>query len=53
MIERGPLIGYKIAGIKFRLLDGAHHIVDSTEIAFINTAKGAMLDGEFWSDTPR
>ncbi|KRX61710.1 Elongation factor G, mitochondrial [Trichinella sp. T9] len=42
--KKGPLIGAPVTGIRFRLKDGAHHIVDSTEIAFILTAKYAMND---------
>ncbi|KRX61711.1 Elongation factor G, mitochondrial [Trichinella sp. T9] len=42
--QKGPLIGAPVTGIRFRLKDGAHHIVDSTEIAFILTAKYAMND---------
>ncbi|KFD53804.1 hypothetical protein M514_05310 [Trichuris suis] len=42
--EKGPLIGSPVAGIRFCLRDGAHHIVDSTEIAFLLTAKYAMED---------
>ncbi len=49
MLDKGPLIQYRVAGIKFRLKDGAHHIVDSTEIAFINTAKGAMKHGQLFN----
>lgn len=40
--ERGYLCGHKVAGIKFRLIDGAHHVVDSNEISFILAAQGAM-----------
>ncbi|XP_047488000.1 elongation factor G, mitochondrial-like [Penaeus chinensis] len=40
--EKGMLSGHKISGIKFRLKDGAHHIVDSNEISFILAAQGAM-----------
>lgn len=41
-LEKGPLAGQKITGVKFRLLDGANHSTDSTEIAFIFAAEGAM-----------
>ncbi|CAM1332731.1 GFM1 (predicted) [Pycnogonum litorale] len=40
--ERGLLTGHKIAGIKFRLIDGDHHMVDSNEIAFQLATVGAM-----------
>ncbi|XP_063600711.1 elongation factor G, mitochondrial-like, partial [Penaeus indicus] len=40
--EKGMLSGHKISGIKFRLKDGGHHIVDSNEISFILAAQGAM-----------
>ncbi|KRY71283.1 Elongation factor G, mitochondrial, partial [Trichinella pseudospiralis] len=42
--QKGPLIGAPVTGIRFRLKDGAHHIVDSSEIAFILAAKFAMND---------
>ncbi|KAK2714934.1 elongation factor G, mitochondrial-like [Artemia franciscana] len=42
MTERGLLSGHKISGVKFRLIDGAHHIVDSSELAFILAAQGAV-----------
>lgn len=45
MCEKGALTGHKIAGIKFRLQDGAHHSVDSNEIAFIMAAIGAVQQG--------
>ena len=35
---------FQIAGVRFHVMDGAHHPVDSTEIAFINLAKGVMRD---------
>lgn len=40
--ESGPLSGHKVAGVKFRLQDGKHHIVDSNDIAFTLAAMGAM-----------
>lgn len=42
MAEKGLLSGHKLSGIKFRLMDGAHHIVDSSELAFMLAAQGAI-----------
>lgn len=42
MCEKGPLSGHKITGVKFRLQDGKHHVVDSNDIAFVFAAHGAM-----------
>ncbi|XP_011875499.1 PREDICTED: elongation factor G, mitochondrial [Vollenhovia emeryi] len=44
MCEKGLLSGHKIAGIKFRILDGMHHCVDSSEFAFFQAAQGAVRD---------
>ncbi|CAG9768588.1 unnamed protein product [Ceutorhynchus assimilis] len=44
MAEKGLLAGQKLSGLKFRLLDGAHHIVDSSELAFFQAAQGAVRD---------
>ncbi|XP_015610432.1 elongation factor G, mitochondrial [Cephus cinctus] len=44
MCEKGLLTGHKLAGIKFRLIDGAHHIVDSSELAFNLAAQGAVRE---------
>ncbi|XP_055918037.1 elongation factor G, mitochondrial [Eupeodes corollae] len=44
MSEKGMLSGHKLAGIKFRLLDGGHHIVDSSELAFMLAAHGAVKE---------
>ncbi|KAJ2944544.1 hypothetical protein O0L34_g3892 [Tuta absoluta] len=41
---KGYLSGHKVSGVKFRLQDGAHHIVDSSELAFFLAAKGAVKD---------
>lgn len=46
MAEKGLLCGQKLSGLKFRLQDGAHHIVDSSELAFFLAAQGAIRDGE-------
>ncbi|KAG1683979.1 Elongation factor G, mitochondrial [Nymphon striatum] len=43
--QSGLLSGHKVAGIKFRLIDGAHHIVDSSDYAFTLAAIGAMKQG--------
>lgn len=42
--QKGALSGHKISGVKFRLQDGAHHIVDSSELAFFLAAKGAIRE---------
>ncbi|XP_058824212.1 elongation factor G, mitochondrial [Topomyia yanbarensis] len=44
MAAKGLLSGHRLSGIKFRLLDGAHHIVDSSELAFMLAAQGAIKD---------
>ncbi|XP_022216442.2 LOW QUALITY PROTEIN: elongation factor G, mitochondrial [Drosophila obscura] len=44
MAERGMLSGHRLAGIKFRLQDGGHHIVDSSELAFMLAAHGAIKE---------
>ncbi|XP_026468375.1 elongation factor G, mitochondrial [Ctenocephalides felis] len=42
MTEKGLLSGHRIAGVKFILIDGGHHIVDSSELAFNLAAQGAV-----------
>lgn len=42
MSEKGLYSGHKISGVRMRLLDGAHHIVDSSELAFILATQGAI-----------
>lgn len=44
MCEKGLLGGQKIAGVRFIVKDGAHHIVDSNEISFILAAQGAVKE---------
>ncbi|KAK5646202.1 hypothetical protein RI129_004666 [Pyrocoelia pectoralis] len=44
MSEKGLLSGHKLSGLKFRLIDGLHHIVDSSEHAFCLAAQGAVKD---------
>ena len=34
-----------VSGVRFRLIDGDHHIVDSSELAFMLAAQGAMKQG--------
>lgn len=51
MAEKGLLSGHKLSGIKMRLQDGAHHIVDSSELAFMLAAQGAIkevFEKGFW-----
>lgn len=44
MCEKGLLTGNKISGIEYNLVDGAHHIVDSSEYAFFLAAQGSVRD---------
>ncbi|XP_072180497.1 elongation factor G, mitochondrial-like [Diadema setosum] len=40
--EKGTLMGQKITGLRVRLIDGQHHMVDSSELAFRLAAIGAL-----------
>ncbi|KAL8625034.1 hypothetical protein ACOMHN_012043 [Nucella lapillus] len=40
--EKGLLSGHKVAGVKFVLEDGAHHPVDSSELAFMTASDFAV-----------
>lgn len=42
MAEKGLYSGHRISGVRMRLLDGAHHIVDSSEYAFVLATQGAI-----------
>lgn len=42
----GLLTGNKIAGLRMRLQDGAHHVVDSSDLAFNLATQGAMKQGK-------
>ncbi|XP_037958641.1 elongation factor G, mitochondrial [Teleopsis dalmanni] len=44
MAQRGMLSGHKLSGVRFRLQDGGHHIVDSSELAFQMAAHGAVKE---------
>ncbi|EDW87776.1 elongation factor G, mitochondrial [Drosophila yakuba] len=44
MAEKGMLSGHKLSGIRFRLQDGGHHIVDSSELAFMLASHGAIKE---------
>lgn len=44
MAEKGLLSGHRLSGVKFRLQDGAHHIVDSSELAFNLASQGAVRE---------
>lgn len=46
MAEKGLLAGQKLSGLKMRLIDGGHHIVDSSEHAFYIAAQGAIKQGK-------
>ena len=44
--EKGPLTGSQVSGIRFVLVDGKHHSVDSSDAAFQRAAQGAVRDGK-------
>ena len=44
MCEKGLLSGHKLAGLKFRLIDGDNHVVDSSEHAFYLAAYFAVKE---------
>lgn len=43
-MDKGPLIGFPIVGVKVTLEDGAYHDVDSSEMAFRICAMAAMRE---------
>lgn len=43
-LQRGILTGNRVTGCRFILEDGAHHIVDSSELAFRLAAQGAFRE---------
>jgi elongation factor G len=43
-LERGPLTGHPVTGVKFTLEDGAAHAVDSSELAFRLAGQGAFKE---------
>jgi elongation factor G len=52
MIDKGPLVGFGIVGVRVVLEDGASHSVDSSDNAFQAAARGAFR--EIYSDaSPR
>ena len=44
-INNGPLAGYPIVDLKITLVDGSHHPVDSSELAFRSAGVMAMREG--------
>lgn len=41
-LEKGPLIGHRVLGVHMHIIDGQQHMVDSSELAFRITARGAF-----------
>lgn len=50
-LERGPLTGHPVTGVKMILEDGAAHAVDSSELAFRLAGQGALREA-FSKATP-
>lgn len=46
MCQKGMLTGHKMSGLKCRLTDGMHHIVDSSEHAFCLAMQGAIKESK-------
>ncbi len=44
VLDKGPLVGYPIVGVKVVLEDGASHAVDSSDNAFQAAARGAFRE---------
>jgi len=42
MLAKGPLLGFPVCGVRVELLDGGHHSVDSSDVAFQEAARGAF-----------
>lgn len=49
-VEKGPLAGYPVVGIKATLTDGSYHSVDSSEMAFKTAALLAFRKGIMEAD---
>lgn len=49
-VEKGPLAGYPVVGVKAVLYDGSYHPVDSSEMAFKTAASMAFKDGFMKAD---
>jgi elongation factor G len=41
-LKKGPLIGFPVIGLRVTVNDGAHHVVDSSDRAFLQAAVGAF-----------
>ncbi|EMG46064.1 Elongation factor G, mitochondrial [Candida maltosa Xu316] len=41
-LEKGPLIGHKVLGVRMLINDGQTHVVDSSELAFRTATQGAF-----------
>ncbi len=44
MLQKGPVAGYPVVGFAVNLLDGSHHDVDSSEMAFQTVARTTMRE---------
>ncbi len=44
MLQKGPVAGYPVVGLKVDLLDGSYHEVDSSEMAFQIVARTTMRE---------
>lgn len=50
-VEKGPMAGYPVVGVKATLFDGSYHPVDSSEMAFKTAARQAFKSA-FGKATP-
>jgi len=44
-LEKGPWMKYPVTGVKIVITDGSSHAVDSSDMAFQATARGAFIQG--------